>query len=59
MATTWWVMVLWPDVITTGQMVLPCGQYFTLVLGLRCYQEPHPICVADGIRQHFCLGMDC
>ena len=35
------------------------GQYFTLVLVLRCYQEPHPIYVADGICQHFCLGMDC
>ena len=35
------------------------GQYFTLVLVLRCYQEPHPIYVVDGICQHFCLGMDC
>ena len=33
------------------------GQYFTLVLVLRCFLEPHPICVADGICQYFCSGM--
>ena len=29
-----------------------------LILVLGCYTEPHPIYVADGIYQHFCLGMD-
>ena len=29
---------------------------FILILVLGCYTEPHPIYVADGIYQHFCLG---
>ena len=46
------------DVITNWQMLLPKG-YYVLILVLGCLTEPHPICVADGTCQHFCLGMDC
>ena len=39
------------DVITTSQQ-------FILGLVLRCWPEPHPKCVADGICQCSYLGMD-
>ena len=45
------------DVITTGQMLLPWVNII-LILVLGCYTEPHPKYVADGIYQHFYLGMD-
>ena len=38
--------------------VIAMGQCSILILVLRCFPEPHPICVADGICQHFCSGMD-
>ena len=49
----------------TWLMLLPLGRCYSpgsmiiLILVLGCYTEPHPIYVADGIYQHFCLGMDC
>ena len=66
------VIAMGPDVITTQgecgffwQMLKPIvfdvittGQLFTLGLVLRCLTEPHCKCVADGICQYFCLGMD-
>ena len=33
------------------------GHCIILILVLRCYQEPHPIYVADGTCQHFYLGI--
>ena len=59
------VIAMGSDVITTqGECgffvvdVITTGQLFTLGLVLRCLTEPHPKCVADGICQYFCLGMD-
>ena len=67
-----WLMVLpsgrWNGHCRVGDgkwlMLLPLGRCYSpgsmiiLILVLGCYTEPHPIYVADGICQHFCLGMD-
>ena len=47
----------WLMLLPLGRCYSP-GSMFILILVLGCYTEPHPIYVADGIYQHFCLGMD-
>ena len=47
----------WLMLLPLGRCYGP-GSMFILILVLGCYTEPHPIYVADGIYQHFYLGMD-
>ena len=50
--------VLWQMLWPFGADVIATWPAFILSLVLRCYTEPHPIYVADGICQYSCLGMD-
>ena len=49
--------VKWLMSLPLGRCYSP-GSLFISILVLGCYTEPHPIYVADGIYQHFSLGMD-